>query len=346
MTKKYITIKDVAKEMGVSINTVSRALNNKPDINEDTKNKILKKAKEMGYVRNSYASLLKSKYSKIIGVIIPDSSNPFFSEVFNSIEKSARKKDYQLIVMNSEGLYENESKAVEVFIERRVDGILLFPMQKKYEDIKGLISNKFPIVCVGRNIIGWDMDEIYNNDLEGGYLATKHLIDQGFKNIIMISDELFNSASKHRIEGFKKALNENDLNYKNNIIICEKIHEGKHVEAGYKTILKLLKENKKFDGVFCYNDLIAFGVLKALKENNIKVPYEIGVIGFDDIKFSSLITPSLSTIRVNKEKLGEEAFNMLYKKIKNPKQKLLKQKLEIELLIRDSSLKIRGDING
>ena len=207
---KFVTIKDIAEKAGVSVNTVSRALNNKPDINPKTKEKIEKIAEELGYVKNSYATMLKSQISNTIGVIVPDSSNPFFSEVFKGIDKAAKEKDYQIIMMNSEGIYENEEKFIRTLLERRVDGILLFPMQKSYEDIKDLIKERFPIILVGREYDGWDVDQIFSDEIKGGYIATKYLIEKGCNKIKMITDELYNSASFGRIQGFKKHLPKGD----------------------------------------------------------------------------------------------------------------------------------------
>lgn len=337
---KFVTLKDIAEKAGVSVNTVSRALNNKPDINPKTKEKIEKIADELGYVKNSYATMLKSQVSNTIGVIVPDSSNPFFSEVFKGIDRSAKEKDYQIIMMNSEGLYENEEQFIRTLLERRVDGILLFPMQKSYEDIKELIRERFPIVLVGREYDGWDVDQIYSDEVKGGYIATKYLIEKGCKRIKMITDELYNSASFGRVEGYKKALKENGKKVQDqDIKICDKIHEGYHIQAGYDEVTKMLKQKEIFDGIFCYNDLIAYGAIKALKEHGIRIPKDVRIVGYDDITFSSLIEPELTTIRVKKEEMGYEAFNMLYKRIKSDRisNSFVKKILDVELIIRKSA---------
>jgi len=337
---KFVTLKDIAEKAGVSVNTVSRALNNKPDINPKTKEKIEKIADELGYVKNSYATMLKSQVSNTIGVIVPDSSNPFFSEVFKGIDRAAKEKDYQIIMMNSEGLYENEEQFIRTLLERRVDGILLFPMQKSYEDIKELIRERFPIVLVGREYDGWDVDQIYSDEVKGGYIATKYLIEKGCKRIKMITDELYNSASFGRVEGYKKALKEKGKKVQDqDIKICDKIHEGYHIQAGYDEVTKMLKQKEIFDGIFCYNDLIAYGAIKALKEHGIRIPKDVRIVGYDDITFSSLIEPELTTIRVKKEEMGYEAFNMLYKRIKSDRisNSFVKKILDVELIIRKSA---------
>ena len=335
-----MTIKDIAEKAGVSVNTVSRALNDKPDINPKTKERILKIAQELGYVRNVYATMLKSNVTSTIGVIVPDSSNPFFSEVFKGIDKAARENNYQIIIMNSEGVYENEEKFIKTLLERRVDGILLFPMQKSYEDIKELVRERYPVVLVGREIDSWNVDEIFSDEIKGGYLATKYLLEKGCKKIKMITDQLYNSASFGRVNGFKKALKEKNIDFSEaDIKICDRIHEGYHVKAGYDKVLEMIEKKEKFDGIFCYNDLIAYGAIKALKEKGIKVSEDVSVVGYDDIAFSQLIEPQLTTIRVKKFEMGYEAFDMLYKKINTKKvdNTMVKKILDVELVIRKSA---------
>jgi LacI family transcriptional regulator len=181
MKKKYVTIRDIAKRAGVSINTVSRALNNKPDISEETKRKILKIARELGYVKNATASSLRSKQTNIVGVIIADSANPFYAEVLKGIEAASRKYGYQIMLMNTERVYENEEKAIEVLLQRRVDGLLITPVQDRSDDIKALIERKVPFVIVGRHFEELEVDEIHSDEVKGGYLATRHLIERGRK---------------------------------------------------------------------------------------------------------------------------------------------------------------------
>jgi LacI family transcriptional regulator len=314
-------------------------LNDKPDINENTKKKIEKIAQEMGYVRNVYATMLKSSVTHTIGVIMPDSSNPFFSEVFKGIDKAAQERDYQIIIMNSEGVYENEEKFIKTLLERRVDGILLFPMQESYEDIRELIKEHFPMVLVGREIYEWNVDEIFSDEVKGGYIATKHLIEKGRTKIKMITDQLYNSASFGRLEGFKKALKEKGISFsENDVKLCHHVHEGYHVQAGYDKTMEMLQKKEKFDGIFCYNDLIAYGAIRALKEKKVKIPQEVSVVGYDDIRFSRLIEPELTTVKVHKFEMGYQAFQMIYKRIKNKNRvnSSTRKVLDVELVVRNS----------
>ncbi|WGS65098.1 LacI family DNA-binding transcriptional regulator [Marinitoga aeolica] len=327
MKKNYVTIKDIAAAAGVSINTVSRALNDKPDINIKTKRKVLEIAKEMGYVKNVTASSLRNRKTKTIGVIFEDSSNPFFAEVLKGIEKGSREKNYNIILMNTEKKYDLERKAIKLLLEKRVDGLIITPTQEKSEDIKELIKINIPFVVVGVNFENIDIDEIYSDDYYGGYLAGKYLIENGRKKFIMLNGFSYKSVAKERYLGFKKALDEYNIK---DFTVYE-LEEG--LENAYLKIKELIEKNIFFDGLFCYNDIFAFGAIKALYENNIKIPDKVNVVGFDDIAFANVL--NLTTIRINKEKLGYDAFHRLYKKIKGDKNRI-KEKLGVELIIRNT----------
>ncbi|MCD6449459.1 MAG: LacI family DNA-binding transcriptional regulator [Thermotogaceae bacterium] len=333
MKKKYVTIRDIAEKAGVSINTVSRALNNKPDISEETRKKILRIAKELGYVKNVAASSLRSRRTNIVGVIIADSANPFYAEVLKGIEVASRKYGYQIILMNTERIYENEERAIEVLLQRRVDGLLITPVQDKTDDIKKLIERKVPFVIVGRHFEDLEVDEIHSDEVKGGYLATKHLIDRGRRNILMISGYLFKSAAYMRLEGYKKALKEHGITFKKDMVIVTDVD----IEGGYRAVNQAIEKGIHFDGIFCYNDLNAFGAMKALKEHGYRIPDDVAVVGYDDIVYSSLVCPSLTTVRIKKFEMGFEAFKMLVQKIKGRRKRRKRVILDVELVIRESS---------
>ena len=332
MKKKYVTIRDIAEKAGVSINTVSRALNNKPDISEETRRKILKIAQELGYVKNATASSLRSKQTNIVGVIIADSANPFYAEVLKGIEAASRKYGYQIMLMNTERIYENEEKAIEVLLQRRVDGLLITPVQDKSDDIRALIERKVPFVIVGRHFEELEVDEIHSDEVKGGYLATRHLIERGRKNIIMISGYLFKSAAYMRLEGYRKALKEYGIPFSEKMIIETDID----IESGYRAMREAIEKGLEFDAVFCYNDLLAFGVIKALKECGYRIPEDVAVVGYDDIVYSSFVCPSLTTVRIKKFEMGYEAFRMLLQRLKGRRKRRKRVILDVELVVRES----------
>ncbi len=330
---KYVTIEDIARIAGVSVNTVSRALNNKPNVREETKKKILKIAEELGYVKNIAASSLRKKISKTIGVILEDSSNPFYAEVLKGIEYAARKQGYQLMLMNTERVYENEEKAIFTFLQRRVDGLIIAPVQTEDDDIKKLVRMNFPVVILGRHFEGTKVDEIHSDEVKGGYLATKHLLERGKKMPIMINSYLFRSAARMRLEGYKKALAEYGIRFDENMVITTDID----VEDGYEALLEAVKNKITFDSVFCYNDMMAFGVIKALEELKFEIPKDVAVVGYDDIVFSSYINPPLTTVRIKKFEMGYEAFTMLMNKITGKRKRAKRKILDVELIVRESA---------
>jgi LacI family transcriptional regulator len=329
--KRFVTLKDIAKKSGYSVITVSRALNNKGYVSEKAKKKILEVAKELNYVKNVTASSLKYNKTKTIGVVIVDTQNPFYSDILKGIESAARKKDYQILFMNTDRKYETEQKAIRTFLERRVDGLIITSTQSKIDDLLYLQDISFPTVLVEFHDEKLKLDEVYIDDFKGGYIATNHLIEIGKKNILFFAGSSFKYASRMRCEGYKKAIQENNL--KINTLFSK---EG--FDEAYLNFKKFW-DNKDIDidGIFCYNDIFAFAVLKFFEEINVKVPEEVAVIGYDDIVFSSII--ELSTIKVDKFSMGEKAFEILYKRI-NSKGKRTKKKesiFDVELVIRRST---------
>ncbi|NUU96588.1 LacI family transcriptional regulator [Marinitoga sp. 1135] len=334
MGKRYVTIKDIAKVANVSINTVSRALNNKPDINEETKKKILKIADELGYVKNATASSLRNRKTKTIGVIFKDITNPFFVEVLKGIEKATKENDYSLILIDVEKNYEVEKKALKLMFEKRVDGILISPVRnqkQKSDKFQALINLNIPYVIVGDHFEGMDADEIYADDFKGGYLATKHLIENGKKKILFLDVYNHNFVSYSRFSGYKKALKEYNIRFSKKMVYT--IEED--MIAAYEKINELIKEKVDFDGIFCFNDILAYGALKALREHNINVPEKVAVVGYDDIIYSSII--DLTTIKIPKFELGFKAFNLLLEKINNKRHKPEKIILDIDLIKRKTT---------
>jgi LacI family transcriptional regulator len=331
--KKFVTIRDVAKAAGVSINTVSRALNNKPDINKETKERVLKIARELGYIKDATATSLRYGLTKVIGVILEDSSNPFYSEVLKSIEMAARKRGFNVIFMNTEKDYSLEEDAVKTMLSRRVDGIIISPTQEKSEDIQLLIKSAVPFVILGVHFEDMEVPEVYSNDVKGGYLAVSHLIEKGRKKIVYLSGYLYKSVARMRLEGYRRALYEHMLPFDESYVF--EVEEG--VENSYKKMLDIIESGLQFDGVFCFNDISAIGAVQALREKGYSIPDDVSVVGYDDIAFAHFIQPKLTTVRIDKQKEGEEAFELLYEMIKRKEFVNKKLVLDVELVVRETT---------
>ncbi len=308
---KYLTLKMVAERAEVSVNTASRAINNKPDINEETKKRVLRIAKELGYIRNAAAVALRTKKTRTIGVVIADNSNPFYAEVLNGIEVAAREKNYHIILANTQRDYKKEEEAINLLLAKRVDGLLIAPVQDRDDDIRKLIKTNLPFVIVGRDFENIEIDVVYNDEIKGGFLATEYLIKKGHKRIALIDGFLYKSPAKGRLEGYKKALNEYGIPLDDSLISVGDIN----LEDGYERTRQMLGKNLNFTAIFAYNDMMAFGAMQAIKEKGLRIPEDIGLVGYDDISFSSLMDPALTTIRLNKQELGIESVKLLLSRI-------------------------------
>ena len=329
---RYITLKMVAEKAEVSVNTASRAINNKPDINLETKKRVLQIAKELGYIRNAAAVALRTKKTGTIGVVIADNRNPFYAEVLNGMEEAAREKNYHIILANTQRDYKKEEEAINLLLAKRVDGLLITPVQDKDDDIKKLIEANIPFVIVGRDFENIEVDAVYNDEVKGGFLATDYLIKKGHKRIALINGFLYKSPAKGRLEGYKKALNKYRIPLDESLISVGDIN----IEDGYERTKQMLGKKLNFTAIFAYNDMVAFGSMQAIKEKGLRIPEDIELVGYDDIPFSSLISPSLTTIRIKKQELGIESVKLLFSRINGTRKKIKKIMLNVDLVERET----------
>ena len=289
---EYITLRMVAEKAGVSVNTASRAINNKPDINQETKKRIFKVAQELGYVRNNTAVALRTKKTGTIGVVIEDNRNPFYAEVLNGMEVAAREKNYHIILTNTQKDYKKEEEAINLLLAKRVDGLLIDPVQDRDDDINSLVEANIPFVVVGRDFENIELDAVYNDEVKGGFLATEYLIKKGHKRIALIDGFLYKSPAKGRLEGYKKALIKYGISMDDALVSVGDID----VKDGYERTKQMLEKDLDFTAIFAYNDMMAFGAMQAIREKGLKIPEDIGLVGYDDIPFCSLMDPALTLL--------------------------------------------------
>lgn len=327
---KKPNLRVLAAKAGVSINTASRAINDKPDINPLTKEKILRIAREIGYVPNASAVALRTQKTRTLGVIIADNNNPFYAEVLSGIEAEAKANNYHIILTNTRRDYQEEENAIELLLGKQVDGLLIAPVQEKNEDIYKLIDSKIPFVVVGRDYEDLSIDAVYSDELKGGYIATEYLIRKGFKNISYIGGYTYKSPARRRLEGYKKALTDYGIPIKENLIKIGDID----IKDGYNQTKDMFDQGINFQAIFAYNDMMAFGAVKAIKERGLEIPGDIGVVGYDNILFSSLVSPPLTTVNLKKDELGRESVRLLLSKINGHRKKNKKIVLDVDLLIR------------
>ncbi|NLX62705.1 MAG: LacI family transcriptional regulator [Tissierellia bacterium] len=326
-----LTIKEIAELANVSTATVSKVLNGKDqNISEATRKRILEIAERVNYRPNRIAKSLKLKKTYTIGLIVPDIKNLYFSEMAKGIEDAAEKKGYSVILCNSDNNMDKEEKYINILQEHMVDGIILTTAENNIDVY--FKDGQVPIVLLDRNVNSdLNIGRILVDNEEGGYIATKHLIDKGCKNIAFISSINKNYSSYYRFIGYRKALLESGYKVNDQLIYTGSFS----IETGYKGTLELLK-NGEVDGIFCGNDYIAIGAIKALKGKNIKVPHEIKIVGFDDILIAQYMEPPITTIRQPIYDLGREAVNMLVSII-DKKDTEMTRILKTELVERGSS---------
>lgn len=334
------TIKDIAKELNVSSSTVSRALKDYPGISQETKDKVKELAKKLNYRPNAVALSLRKSKSFTIGVIIPEVVHFFFSTVISGIEEIAFSNGYNVILCQTNENLEREKSSVETIISNQIDGLLISFSKETtdFEHFKNLIDHQFPIVFFDRVP---DLENTVNvtvDDYSGAFEAVKHLIDKQYKKILHLAGPKNLGLSAKRKEGYINALKEAGIEINENLIRECKIGT---LEESYQICLELFKdENSRPDAVFGANDIAAAGAMKAVQELGLNVPEDVGIVGFSDWQFSSMVNPPLSTVSQPGFEIGERAMKLLLDMINKKHDEAFEAKtevLETALIIRGSS---------
>ncbi len=335
-----ITITDIAKSLGITPATVSRALNDHPGISERTKRLVQQEASRLHYNRNKIASSLRSGKTQVIGVIIPSAEINFFGSVVYGIESMANLSGYNVLLYQSNESRDSEVKGLDTFLGARVDGIIV-SIAKNTLDYSHFINVKkkgVPLVFFDRANDDLGIPSVVVDDYKGAFYATEHLIRQGYRRIAHVSGPQHIKIFNDRLKGYMGAIQANkmkvdfDLIYGGNV----SIESGKE-SAGY-----FLSMQHPPDAVFAVEDFTALGLIKELKDNQVKIPDEMGVIGFANELFGKHITPSLSTVDQQTVLMGKEAFNLLMESIRNRDEKETKPRkivLEPIPIYRDSSVR-------
>jgi len=335
MTK--FTISDIARIAGVSLATVSRALNNKPRISTVTRDKILEIASRNGYNPNPLARGLSRGRTNNIGLVVIDITNPFYSPIIQAVEKRAEEEGYNLLVVNSQHSSAREEKYINSLVQQRVSGIIVSPVQDPRKYLGMLKKRKIPVVFLYPPS-GAKCDSVDVDNVKGAYGAVTHLIKLGHRQIAYISRGLLHRhPSSKRLLGYKKALRSSGIPFNEKFMVKTITDQGR-IEEGYQATLKLLSNGVRPTAIFAFNDLIAMGCLKALKEKGLKVPDDMAVVGFDDIEFAPFLEVPLTTVRIPEYEVGEIAVKLLFERIDSGRMngKYRKVCLSPELVIRKS----------
>ena len=329
----HVSLKELAELSGYSINTVSRALRGEADVRPETKEAIQRLAREKGYIPNTLAKSLRLGKTNTIGVISADSSNPFFSEVIVGIEEAARASDYHILLANTEESPAREREAMEVLVSRQVDGLLLMPVCGERSNAEYLRSLHLPFLLIGRWLPGLEDHSILTDEYEKSREITSFFIAGGHRDIVCLVGPSFVSSSSDRLRGYRDAFARAGLPVNEDLIV----ETNGHTEDGHRLINVLARREIPFSAVFAFNDLVALGALRALKEMGLRVPDDVEVMGFDDLDYSRYLHLSLSSVRIPKQELGRMAFRDLFLHMEEPAAPYRQRMLESRIMLRETT---------
>ncbi|TLS38688.1 LacI family DNA-binding transcriptional regulator [Pseudalkalibacillus caeni] len=326
-----VKMSDVAKLANVSTATVSRVLRSPETVKENTRQKVLSVIEELNYQPNILARHFRRSETNTILVIVPNIMNTVFAEIVGGIEQAAAANGYKVLLRNTNLDVRNEYEAIDHLKQRQVDGMILLSERLEKKTLLE-ISKQYPVVLASAYIEGLKVPTVSIDNISSSREATEHLIRLGHKRIANICGPLFSSISRDRLKGFKQAVYQNDLEVDSVLI-----QEGEFTfDSGYNQMLKFLALEVPPTAVFAANDEMAMGAIKAAKENGLKVPEDMAVVGFDNIKFSSMFEPALTTIAQPKYEMGKKAMELLLEQMQGVVHTKIQHVLDTNLVIRDS----------
>ena len=314
--RRKLTLKQIARELDVSISTVSKALRDSSEISEDTREKIKAFAKLYNYKPNNIALSLKNRKSKTIGVIIPEIVHHFFTTVISGIEQVANEQGYHVIICMSNNSFDKEVINMELLANGSIDGFIISvaketQQKKDYYHLTEVINQGMPLVMFDRVIDEINCDKVIIDDIIGAKKAVQRLIDLGCNKIAIISTVDYVSVGKLRTQGYIQALTENNIEVDQNLIL--KVEDFKNSEEEIKTYLA----EKDIDGLFAVNEHFAIYAIKAFTERGLRIPEDVSVIGFTNGELSKLSNPSLTTVSQHGAEMGAQAASLLIKKLES-----------------------------
>jgi LacI family transcriptional regulator len=337
MAHHFVTIKDIAKTLKISVSTVSRALRDTYDVNKETREKVVALAAELKYKPNFNATGLAKRSTHNIGVILPYITNDYFSKVITGVQEIAYGKEFNITLFLTNDSPERELAITQNLPISSLDGLLVSVSSNSnsYDHFRDLMDNDLPIVFFDRVASDIKTSKVMQDDYNGAFEAVEHLIKNGYRRIAHISAPIELTITKKRLQGYIEALQ------KHNIPVREEwiIYSGFSQESGEKDTYELLKCKVKPDAIFALNDRKAVGAMIALKNKKINIGKEIGVIGFANDPIASVITPTLSTISVPAFDIGKISCDLLFKHIKNRSFSVQEITLPCELIVRESTIK-------
>ena len=327
-------MKDLAQELGVSIATVSRALRNSPEIGQDMQKKVKELAKRLNYRPNPFAQSLRKEAPRVIGVVVPNLVTHYYAAVLDGIEDEARKEGYSVISANTHEDTEAEIRAIDNFIGLHVEGIIACLSQNTtdYSHFEEIANMGIPLVFFGRTCLTDRFSSVTANGDEAAFRATQHLIDTGSRRIAFIGGPNHLDMVRRRKHGYLEALRENHIPIDRNLVACEKID----YQWAMDTTTRLLKQADRPDAILAFNDIITFAAFTAIKQQDLRIPEDVALIGFTDDVHAQYVTPRMSAIEDQSHQMGQTACKMLLKNI-NGDSKIYREIVPQKLVIRETS---------
>jgi LacI family transcriptional regulator len=335
-----ITIKDIAKALGLSTSTVSRALRNSYEINPETKKLVMEYAERMNYRPNPIALSLRDSKSKSIGVIIPEIANHFFSQLINGIESIAYNLGYHVVIFQSHESYEREVANTNYLVSRKVDGLLisLSSLTTNLFHFQDLMERGLPIVFLDRVPNAIETHKVVVDNFAGSYEATEHLIKTGRKRIAHLTSPIYLSITTERLAGYKQALEDYGLPFDESYVkYC--YHGGKVAEENEAAVQEMLEMPEPPDAIFTASDRLTTGCMSVFQKHNIKIPEQIAIVGFTNISVAELLNPPLTAVVQPAMEMGQQAVELLIRLIEHPQKTDVfeTRSLKTSLIIRESS---------
>ena len=332
-----MTIKDIAARVQVSVTTVSRVLNDKPDVHPQTRKKILEVIEESGYRPSGLARGLAMQKTNIIAFLVPDITNPNFPELARGVVDRAKEFGYSVMFFDTNHDVHMEKEAIHVLESKQVDGIILSFSGESMDELQKLKREHFPAVQIYRKSPNSVISTIAIDNVESAYKATKYLVDLGHRNIAHLARSLKTMSGQERVIGYKRALADLHIPLR-----AEWLLEGEYTrDSGYANMNRLLDMEIRPTAVFAANDVIAIGAYQAIYDRGLTIPDDISIVGHDDIEFAEILRPRLTTVTTFKYKLGQAAVDLVLEEISGSTERQKEIIFHTELVVRDSASELQ-----
>lgn len=332
-TNQRVTLDDIAQAAGVSKQTVSRALNNKGEIDPDTKERILKLAADLRYRPNQLARAFHTQKTRLVGLLVPDVTNPFFAEVARGVQDAAVAYAYHVVLCNTDEDAGTEVELMEHLASQGIDGLITFTTRASLNQILQFADSFKPIVTINRRLAHPNIYAVMSNNRHGAELAARQFLAEKRAAPGMLASSTLPLSESGRVRGYTETF----AAHGQPIAPSRISQDVPTLAGGYAAAKNLLTEHPETDAIFTYNDLMALGALRACHEFGRRIPQEISLIGFDDIFLTAMSYPALSTIRIDKHAMGQIAFQRVLEVIEQPDAQFPEIAMDVEFIAREST---------